>query len=641
MKISRDPFGILENQPSRLKKLSAYEGKAWGIDGAPDSLIVGGQPLLLKHMGGKFKVFLLLVIIVAVGFLGRLTQLQIVHGTELRLSAEENRIRLKSVPAPRGIIFDRTGLPLVANVPDLSLIIVPGDLPHDPALMALSAQLARMLNEDAAALFQEMRSKRTRTYQPIVFRNHISYATALRIELVEQTLPGIHIAETATRKYLAGPALSHVLGYTGKLTTDEFSSLAEQHYALDDTIGKTGIEKSYESILRGTNGQQQVEVDALGKEQKMVAATEPIAGRNIFLSIDNKVQQQAQASIDAMAIKVNAPGGAVVAIDPRNGHVLALVSSPAFDNNAFTGGINQKTYSDLLADTRNPLFFRSTSAQYPPGSTIKPFIASAALQEHVISEHTTVNSTGGLSVGPWFFPDWKPGGHGITDVRKAIAWSVNTFFYTIGGGTETFTGLGVARIAAYIQKFGFGSATHIDLPSEASGFVPTPEWKERVKKERWYIGDTYHLAIGQGDLLVTPLQMANATAAIANGGTLYTPTMVNAITPSTTPPNTASPGKVITEHVIDSNDIRIVREGMRETVLTGSGKAAQSLSVPVAGKTGTAQFGSKKKTNAWFTAFAPYDNPTIAVAVVVDGGGEGTVAALPVAMGVLRAYFSQ
>jgi penicillin-binding protein 2 len=319
--------------------------------------------------------------------------------------------------------------------------------------------------------------------------------------------------------------------------------------------------------------------------------------------------------------------GALVALDPHDGAVLAAASLPAYDNNIFSGGVSSTVYQTLVQNPDQPLFPRAWAGTYPSGSTVKVVIAAAALAEKLITPHTSFLSTGGIRVGAWFFPDWSASGHGVTDVRRAIAWSVNTFFYTVGGGHGSFSGLGVERLSAWMRKFGLGQKTGVDLPAEAEGFVPSPEWKEKTKGERWFVGDTYNLSIGQGDLLVTPLQVAVYSAAVANGGRKVTP-HVAADT------NLADPPRVIEAEVVD-----VVRLGMRECVATGSCRALSDLPFPVAGKTGTAQWHSEKKTHAWFTSFAPFDRPEVVVTVLLEEGGEGSSVAVPVAREVLNAWW--
>ncbi len=316
-----------------------------------------------------------------------------------------------------------------------------------------------------------------------------------------------------------------------------------------------------------------------------------------------------------------------------------MVNYPGYDNNLFSTGISQTDYSSLLDDELKPLFNRAVSGEYPSGSTIKPIMAAAALQEGIVDQHTSFLSQGGLWIHDlWFFPDWLAGGHGSTNVIRAIAQSVNTYFYYIGGGYGEFEGLGVDRIARYLDLFGLGRVSGLDLPGEKPGLIPTPEWKQEVKDEMWYIGDTYHLAIGQGDLLVTPLQVNNYIAAIANGGTLYQPQLVKEIIE---PDNRRQVilKQVMNQDFIDSDKIEIVRRGMRETVLSGSGVALSGLSVPVAGKTGTAQWHYEKENHAWFVAFAPYTEPSFCLTVLIEEGGEGSKIAVLIAKQILSYWF--
>jgi penicillin-binding protein 2 len=305
------------------------------------------------------------------------------------------------------------------------------------------------------------------------------------------------------------------------------------------------------------------------------------------------------------------------------------VSLPPFDSNAFVDGIDPVLYHRLLDDPNLPLIHRAIAGEYPSGSVFKPVVAYAALAEGIISEQTTVMSRGGLSVGPWFFPDWKAGGHGLTDVKKAIADSVNTFFYMVGGGYESMAGLGVDRITSTARLFGFGQKTGISLTGEADGFLPSSAWKEEAKGERWYVGDTYHLAIGQGDLLVTPLQMAVATAMIANDGRRLTPNLIEGVDGYAS--SYAPPKQPEVDPTIHLDALRVVREGMRRTVTHGTARSLQDLPFAVAGKTGTAQTPKEGKTHAWFTGFAPSEDPQIAVVVLLEDAGEGSEFATPVA----------
>jgi len=319
----------------------------------------------------------------------------------------------------------------------------------------------------------------------------------------------------------------------------------------------------------------------------------------------------------------------VVALDPRNGAVRALVSYPSFDPNVFSQPRFRAGVNDYLNDQRQPLLNRPISGMYPPGSTIKPFLAVAALEEGVVTETTSVYSDGGLSIGIWNFPDWKAGGHGQTDLVKALAESVNTYFYILAGGDDTRLGLGVERIADYLRLFGWGEETDIDLPGEQAGLIPSPEWKQQTKDERWYIGDTYHLGIGQGDVLATPLQIAVATAAVANGGVVYQPHVVSEEKMSDG--DTYQPVIRKSTLSVKPRHLATVRRGMRSAVLDGSARGMRDIAVPVAGKTGTAQFSSEDATHAWVTSFGPDRDPELVLTVLLERGGQGDVAAVPVA----------
>jgi penicillin-binding protein 2 len=334
--------------------------------------------------------------------------------------------------------------------------------------------------------------------------------------------------------------------------------------------------------------------------------------------------------------------GAAVAINPKNGEVLALVSLPTYDNNLFAKGISEADFQKLAGDKNTPLINRVTSGEYPSGSIIKPFYAVAALEEKIINESTTVQSTGGITIGQWTFPDWKPGGHGTTNVIKAIADSVNTFFYAIGGGYQNIKGMGPDILKKYLNMFNFGYEVTLDIAGEALGSIPDPAWKERVKNEAWYLGDTYNMSIGQGDVLITPLQMANALQVIANGGTMYKLHFLKAILDSDGNIKSEKSSEIIKKDFISAQTIDIVRRGMRQTILTGSGKALSSLPIAVAGKTGTAQYGPNNESkHAWFTCFAPYDDPQIAMVILLEGAGEGSTFAVPVANDTLRWYFTR
>ncbi|MFA4831392.1 MAG: penicillin-binding protein 2 [Patescibacteria group bacterium] len=573
----------------------------------------------------------------------RIFYLQLINGDNYRLLAESNREKIVPIQSERGLIFDRNGAQLTKNIPKFSLALIPQELPRDRLERErIVKKLAQLTNQDIEAIRAALDEFGSYSYESIVIKENLDYDTALSIQIDSADLPGIHIQRGSKRLYLGTASstdqtgeknlsLSHVIGYQGKLNVAELDLLYDQGYLPSDYIGKNGLEKIYESSLRGKYGRRRIEVNALGKEQSVIAEDAPKPGMHLKLTVDVKIQDKLEQIIKA-SLKLNNKSRAVaVALDPSNGEILALISIPAFNNNDFSGGIAKDIYLSYINNEDRPLFNRALGGTYPSGSTIKPAIAASALQEGIIDKDSTFLSAGGIRIADWFFPDWQAGGHGETNVTKALAWSVNTFFYYIGGGYNDFVGLGVDRINQYLRKFGFASQLGIDLPSEAAGFVSSKEWKEKTKGERWYIGDTYNLSIGQGDILVTPLQIASMTAAIANGGTLYKPHVVQSIIdPLTEQENKIQPEKIRTGF-INSGNIEIVRQGMRECVIYGSCRRLSSLPFETAGKTGTAQWSSSKDNHAWYTSFAPYLNPKIVVTILIEEGGEGSGIAVPIA----------
>lgn len=585
---------------------------------------------------------LAVLLLCAFGILAaRAAQLQVFSGEEHRTRADQNRIRVLPTPAVRGVFFDRAGKPLVSNVPSFALTVTAADLPEETAerdtVLAEAARLARMDAEELAAGVTEAR--RT-PYVPVTVKSDIAYDDAVRLAVDAERLPGVGVAVDTVRHY-AGSAglvsLGHLFGYVGKITEAAYATAAPGTYLLNDRIGRSGTEAAFEALLRGHFGTRQVEVDALGREQRIIAEKAPVDGASIRLSLDMAAQEKLEQALAAASRRAGSSRAAAVALDPRDGGVVALVSLPGFDQNLFAGGVSSSTYRNLNEDDDRPLFGRAISGLYPSGSTIKPLVAAAALEVGIVTSQTTVLSTGGIRYGAWFFPDWKAGGHGQSDVRKAIAESVNTFFYMVGGGTETFSGLGIDRLSVWFTRFGLGTATGIELPGEAAGLVPTPEWKERVKNEAWVIGDTYHAAIGQGDVLVTPLQMAVVTQAFANGGTIYAPHLLAAQIGSDG--ETLAAPTTLAKDFLSPQTLNVVRQGMRQTVTAGSAPSLQTVPVAVAGKTGTAQGRPDRPTHAWFSGFAPYDRPEIVIVVLIEEGGEGSSVAVPVAREFLSWYF--
>lgn len=640
-----DPFIIKNRDNVKSTPLSNYTAKVDESD-----FWFGNESLeatfdSLKHSLPRpwLHLFFLIIVLFFLLLLIRISQLQLIEGGHYRSIAEGNRIRIKPIKAPRGIIYDREGNLLARNVPNFSLFFIPGDLPQEPLGQRKTLNgVAEVLYLKVADLEFLLRDAPPYSYEPILAAENIDYRKAILLEIQASMLPGVVLEVASKRDYLfSSPdyGIAHILGYTGKLSPEEFPKKRQEGYLLNDSIGKVGVEQGYEFYLRGQDGKKQIEVDFLGKEEKAISFSPAQDGQSIMLSIDMELQKKAWKVLEASLKNINKDKGVVIVMDIQSGELLALVSIPSFDNNLFVQGIPPKDYQILISDETKPLFNRAIAGEYPPGSTIKPLLALAALQEGIINEETTFLSTGGLRVGEWFFPDWKSGGHGRTNVTKAIADSVNTFFYYIGGGYEDFEGLGLERINYWGGLFGLGKRTGVDILGERTGFLPTPQWKKAERGEPWYIGDTYHLSIGQGDVLVTPLQMVTYISAIANGGVIHQPHLVHKIIDEQNKKFYPAKSKILKLDNISEENLEIVHQGMRQAVTQGSSRFLADLPFGVAGKTGTAEVGGDKDAHAWFVGFAPYRAPEIALVVLVENGGEGSQVAVPIAKEILKYYF--
>lgn len=589
----------------------------------------------LRRTSAAWFLIGMLCVLVVLG--GRVFYLSVVKGNEYRAIALRNSLRALIIPAPRGIIYDSTGKPLVYNIPSMDAVLIPADVPENPEeKQRIKALISSTFSVDDGMLSEIFESLDRKSVLPILIKARISQEETLLYLSRRSELPGMNLYKTTQRSYVDGLIFSHILGYEGKIRKEEL--LAHPEYLLTDSIGKQGIEKSYEAELRGKHGFQRVEVDAFGQVKKDLGVVQPIPGQDLILNVDADLQKKLFDSLQAILEKNDLKRAAAVAMDPRTGAVRALVSLPSFDNNLFATGISSEDYTKLISDPSEPLFNRVVAGAYPPGSTIKPVLAAAALAEGIVDERTQIESRGGISIGSFFFGDWKV--HGFTDIRRAIAVSSDVFFYSIGGGYGNIRGLGMDRMKKYEELFGYGAKTGIDLSGEVTGLIPNATWKKEKIGERWYIGDDYHASIGQGFVTSTPLQVLNSVVAIANGGTLYSPRIVSHIR-SADGKVTTVPASIIRQNIIDPNILRIVREGMRETVTEGTAQQLQDLPVAVAGKTGTAQFGTGDKTHGWFVSFAPYETPELALIVLVEGQGEEGYNAVPVSKEVYQWYFSR
>jgi len=577
----------------------------------------------------------------------RLVDLQIIHGEELRKKADVNYQRFHQISPNRGIIYDRYGMALVTNEPRYTPVIETAALPDDDALPSYITRIAELLPYDATALQTRIDEAFKDQKDRIPLQLELDRSVALAILSDADEYPGLKIEITPVRRYVFGAPFAHVLGYIGEISDSELETKLGEYYIPGDLIGRDGVEKSYELYVRGVKGEGEVEIDATGQQinLRVDPTKNPQKGHSLTLTIDASLQQITYEALREGIEQNDGIAGVAIVMDVQTGEVLSLVSYPSYDNNLFSGYLSSDALAALYApEAGNPLFNRAIAGLYPPGSTFKPFVAAAALEEGIITRSTTVHDPGLLEVGGSRFPCWVygqyGGSHGSLSVTGALTKSCDVFFYEIGAGYERQAGLGSEKIKWYAQKFGLGVNTAIDIDGEKVGQVPA-ESDFAAQGEEWYWGNTAHMAIGQGYSLITPLQLVSGTAAIANGGTLYRPHFVKEIQA------TDYAGGQVVEPVAQAADLvdpaylAVVREGMRGAVAAEGGTAylLRDLPVEVAGKTGTAQHDKRKQDHAWFISFAPYSQPRIATVVLVEQGGEGSKAAVPVTKKILQWYF--
>ncbi len=643
--------------------------------------------------------------------LSRLALMQFVRGPGYQQQAVANRVRIILSEGERGVIYDRDGRILARNTVRFGVAVVPANLPDDPDYTtsqarrhAVYAEVIRLINEALSehqrtvtptptpsprvfppALFPGISQPPTPTildletidrlvaereagsaFAPVLIAENLPREVALRVAEETYRLPGVELGLRPMRYYPAGADTAHVIGYMGPIPEETRTTYIEKGYSADAWVGWTGLEFTFEDVLRGRPGRRVIEVDVNGRERGVLGPeTAPQPGQNLILSLDLELQQ---AMREALVVGINpkrSESAVAIALDPRTGFVLGLVSLPSYDNNIFADGITAEEYKAVAEARGTPLLNHAIGGIYPPGSTFKPVVAAAGLEERVITPATLLDDPGIIYLPNRNAPDnpllaqpfvcWihKYGGaHGALNVKQALGVSCDVFFYKLGGGwyATNFEGLGVDTLAAYAQYFGFGELTGIDLPGEHRGLVPNPRWKRIAKGERWVTGDTYNMAIGQGDILATPLQVALMTMAVANDGYLYRPQLVAAITDAASQLVRRMEPDLIRRVPVSPQHMAVVREGLWMAVNTPAGTARYAAlpGITVAGKTGTAEFfdpdiprdgKGNLPTHAWFTAFAPYEDPEIVVTVFVYNGGEGSEVAVPIARRILETYF--
>ncbi len=565
----------------------------------------------------------------------RLYYLQVIRGEYYRDLAENNRIRIESISAPRGIIRDRNGVVLVDSRPAYHVYLVREKNPVNEIVRKLS-ELCEVPEGNIKAILDKY--SKLPAFQPIKIMSDISRDCLAKIEANGHRIPGIYVEIEPVRNYRFPGIASHVLGYLGEITEDDLNKPGYAGYKMGDDIGKSGIEKTFERVLRGSKGTREVEVDALGRRIRVVNEKDPIAGQGIWLTIDARLQSKAEELMKSLE-------GAVVAVDVRTGAIRALYSSPSFDENVFVKGISLDTWKSLNTDPRHPLLNRAIQSAYPPGSTIKPFVALAGLQEGFIGKDDRVVCRGFFSFGDRNYRCWKKGGHGSVELYRAIVESCDVYFYQLGSR------LGITKLSQYLRMFGFGKPTGIELVGEKGGIVPDSDWKMKVFRQPWFKGETIPVSIGQGYLIVTPLQLVLGYAAIANEGTLNKPYLVERIEGSKERVDLSKFKKTIP---IKPEYFKLVKQGLEGVVKDQRGTAHRIWrpDCPIAGKTGTAQvvrlterveneekIPKQFRDHAWFVGYAPSDNPEIAVAVIVEHGGHGGATAAPLVLGIIEEYF--
>lgn len=582
----------------------------------------------------------------------QLARLQLVDGSQYRQRAELNQLRVEPVIPPRGVIYDRNGTPVVQNVPSFAAAVVAADVPKADTLR-IAGGLQQITGVPAleTVLKIEQARRSNDPFTPVILKDGMTQDETFRLREQLAGLPGIQVVVQPVRRYVTGPALADILGYMGRVDPQDYAVLKDKGYLASDSIGKAGVEASYEKYLRGVPGQKEIEKDASGREIRTLGETPAQPGNDLVLSIDLDLQKKTTELLTAAA-----KGGqaAAVVMDVKTGEVLALVSLPTYDDNVLSGKIDEARLQQYLDDTKKPLVNHAISEQYAPGSIFKQITGTAALQEGVATPSTTINANGYIQVPNQYDPsivytfrDWNT--FGPLNFYGGVAWSSDVYFYELAGGYNAygnnFKGLGIDRLARYAGYFGIGRKTGIDIAGEADGILPTPDWKQQTFGDGWLLGDTYNMGIGQGYVAVTPIQMVRVTAAVANGGTLLVPRVVREVRDSMGHVIVPNEPKIESQIPISPENFAIMRDAMAQAVSYGSASPARKPDLKIAGKTGTAEFGPRLPngtyaTHGWFSGFAPADNPQIAITVFLQYGVGATNAA-PVAASILDYYLNR
>lgn len=578
------------------------------------------------------------------GVIIRLVVLQVVEYEHFDSLANKNRVDIEALPPQRGLIFDRNGVVLAENMPTFSLELVPEKVPDMQATISALADLFALSEEDLSKFHERL--KQHRSFEQVTLRYQLTEQEVARFSVNRHRFPGVDVVGRLIRHYPQGPLFAHAVGYVGRINQQDLLIINPQNYKGTLQIGKTGVEKQYEDLLHGTVGHRQVETNVQGRTVRELKSVPSQPGQDLYLHLDVELQRTAAEALEGY-------NGSVVAMDPRNGGVLAMVSQPDFDPNLFVSGISVKDYAELRDSLDQPLYDRSLRGHYPPGSTLKPFMALAGMELGVVTEHSKTYCPGWYSLPGHShrYRCWKHQGHGHMNALDAMAQSCDVYFYDLAHA------LGIDRMHTFLDMFGFGRKTGVDIPNESDGLLPSSEWKRNTRNQAWFPGETLIAGIGQGFNQTTPLQLAHATSILAMRGTVHTPQLVRASRSSgqqTLQLMTAAPAETLPMQ--NADNWQAVIDSMVEVIHGERGTArhiGEKMPFNIAGKTGTAQvFGiaqdekydaetlaKKLHDHALFIAFAPAEDPEFAVAVVVENGGSGSKTAAPIAKKMIEQYF--
>lgn len=627
--------------------MGIFRKKEYSISVNPDDWVAPEETLIDSSSdhsnleepisGGVFRFTLVSVILLALVLAGAAFNLSVLKNETFAKLAFQNKTVNFAVTPPRGFIFDQKGVSLVKNIPSFDLLAVSRELPKAGELRE---GVLRQVSEILEKPFEEVNAAVDEGVKKSIFFLATDLSKEKIIALKHLDPKGLYIITTTKRSYVDGPQFSAIVGYTGKVNKNDL--VADPYYLPSDTIGRSGVEASYEATLRGQHGRV-----FFTRDEERGYNEEPVQGQNVVLNIDYDVQKALYNILYNELRPTNLNAATAIVQNPNTGAVLGMVSFPGYDNNVFSGDISPEDYARLFESKSRPLFNRVIGGQYSPGSTIKPFIGLAALEEKVIRPNDTIQDCISISIpnpfnpdNPYVFKNWRVD-PGLFNLRRAIATSCNVYFFAVGGGFGNITGLGVNRIVQYLKTAFANTVLGIDLPGEVAGFVPTPEWKEQMRGEPWYQGDTYNISIGQGDLSVTPLWINSYVSAVANGGTMYKPKVAQRIVDQDKNTITILEPEVLAQLPFKKEVIDEVRLGMRDVVTTGISQLLKDLPVQVGAKSGTAEVIKGQRINSLFTAFAPFDKPEVAITVLVEGSATNQGHATRTVYNFLKWYFTR